>query len=765
MRAFLTTAFPASRKITIAVIAAALAGCGSSGSGDGTPAPTVQIEAQPSVVVADTRTTLNWSTTHADSCQASGGWTGLKPASGEETVGPVVASTTFTLQCTGRGGNVTGRAKVALQGANGTVAGNLLVATTSRSDSDVNDPFAPFAANDNEAVAQTVPNPVVIGGYVNVPGEGPSGRSSIIGDIDDYYRVDLVAGQVIELVIPSAQPGGDDADLYLLNPSLDVVDACVGDGQVEQVTVPASGTYFIDVAVFSGAALYRLSVGQSTVGSSVDCLRLSDEFVPGEAIVTLRSAGRSAAQSANDAATLAKHYGTTRKGGDPGRAMLLELPTAPAAVAATAAKRSWHVANAEQQRKLDTLLHIKRLRADPDVRSADLNRVMRASREPNDPGYAIQRWHYEQIQLPGAWELTTGDPIRVAVVDTGVAPHPELASKLIDGRDLISDPTNEDGDGIDANPADPGCTILGGSIFHGTHVAGTIGARSDDGSGVAGVSWGARIMPVRALDGCDGTGSSFDIMQGVRYAAGLSNDSGTLPSQRAAVINLSFGVNAPCDSTTAALYEEVRARGVVVVAAAGNDATSAAQTPASCPNVISVSSVGPLRTRAPYSNFGPMVDVAAPGGDMSRDVNGDGLPDGVYSTHASGGGATIFPTLELLGGTSMAAPHVAGVIALMLSASPATTPLQIDGLLAQGALTDDIGQPGPDELGVGLINARKSVAAVDPSLPPAPPTLSEPPPRSPSAASERWRRSLRRTRAAGHSSSKGRRPPIPGCRR
>ncbi len=102
MRASLTTAFPSSRKITIAVIAAALAGCGSSGSGDGTPAPTVQIEAQPSVVVADTRTTLNWSTTHADSCQASGGWTGLKPASGEETVGPVVASTTFALQCTGR---------------------------------------------------------------------------------------------------------------------------------------------------------------------------------------------------------------------------------------------------------------------------------------------------------------------------------------------------------------------------------------------------------------------------------------------------------------------------------------------------------------------------------------------------------------------------------------------------------------------------------------------------------------------------------------
>jgi serine protease len=137
-----------------------------------------------------------------------------------------------------------------------------------------------------------------------------------------------------------------------------------------------------------------------------------------------------------------------------------------------------------------------------------------------------------------------------------------------------------------------------------------------------------------------------------------------------------------------------------------------------------VASVGPLRIRAPYSNFGASVDLAAPGGDMRFDINGDGQPDGVYSTHASGGGSNTTPNLEQLQGTSMAAPHVSGVIALMLSANPATTPAQIDLLLAQGALTDDIGVPGPDELGAGLINARKAIAAVDPSLPPAPPMLS-----------------------------------------
>ena len=396
-------------------------------------------------------------------------------------------------------------------------------------------------------------------------------------------------------------------------------------------------------------------------------LRLSDDFIPGEVIVTLKSAGDPAAKSARtlrDPGGPIRHK--ARKGGEPGRAMLLKLPPDAAAVTGgmtpwsarrrrprrrappqLAAPRTprpsrWRVANAAQQRKLDTILYAKRLRSDPEVRSADLNRVMRASAVPNDPGYPLQHWHYEQIQLPGAWDITTGSTaIRVAVVDTGVAAHPDLASKLIDGRDLISSPTNQDGDGIDADPTDPGCVIGGGSIFHGTHVAGTIGARSNDGSGVAGVSWGARIMPVRVLDGCAGTGTSFDIIQGIRYAAGLSNDSGTLPSQRAAVINMSFGASGACDASAADLFTEVRAQGVVVVAAAGNDATSAAQTPASCPNVISVASVGPLRTRAPYSNFGPSIDVAAPGGDMRFDVDGDGQPDGIYSTHATGGGSNI----------------------------------------------------------------------------------------------------------------------------
>jgi serine protease len=632
-----------------------------------------------------------------------------------------------------------------------TVAGNLQVSTTSRSDGDVNDPVAPFAPNDTDAQAQVMPNPVAIGGYVNVPGAGPDGRSSDVGDELDFYRMDLVAGQLIELVIPSATPVGDDADLFLFDAAdapiddNDVpVDFSEGTGQVEQITVPADGEYFVVVLAFDGASLYRLSVGQSTAPSAASTLRLSDEFIPGELIVTLKNAGEAGVKTSQSDSMLATRFGLRRKGGDASRAMLLSLPDdakpfvadmmssirdAAAKRVANAAEsgselRRWRGASAAQQRKIDTLLYAKLLRRDPNVRSADLNRVMHTSREPNDPGYQTQRWHYKLIQLPGAWDLTTGNAIRVAVVDTGIVAHPEFGSKLVDGRDLISDPGNQDGDGIDADPTDPGCGIAGGSIFHGTHVAGTIGARSNNLSGVAGVSWGALIVPVRVLDGCTGTGSSFDVIQGIRYAAGLSNDSGALPVQRARVINLSLGSPGACDNTTADLFAEVSAQDVVVVASAGNDASSAAQTPASCPHVINVAAVGPLRTRAPYSNFGTTVDLAAPGGDMRSDVDGDGQFDGVYSTHASGGGAVVRPTYELLQGTSMAAPHVSGVIALMLSLNADVTPAEIDDLILQGALTDDIGPAGPDELGIGLINARKALAAVDPSLPPQPPVLS-----------------------------------------
>jgi serine protease len=198
----------------------------------------------------------------------------------------------------------------------------------------------------------------------------------------------------------------------------------------------------------------------------------------------------------------------------------------------------------------------------------------------------------------------------------------------------------------------------------------------------------------------------------------LTNSSGRLPGQRADVINLSLGASGSCDAILQQVISAARNAGSVIVAAAGNENTSRTSIPASCDGVISVSALDANRTRAPYSNFGATVDVAAPGGDVRSDRDGDGNPDGVYSTYSSrSDDGTYSSTHAYLMGTSMASPHMAGVIALMKSVNPALTPAIIDRLLNSGALTDDIGAPGRDNLGVGAINAVKAVRAASTNTP------------------------------------------------
>ena len=318
------------------------------------------------------------------------------------------------------------------------------------------------------------------------------------------------------------------------------------------------------------------------------------------------------------------------------------------------------------------------------------------------------------MNLPAAWDVTTGTPatgsVVVAVVDTGVfLAHPDLSSKLVAGYDFVSSTLmSNDGDGIDPNPDDPGDdAIIQNASFHGTHVAGTVGAATDDLIGVAGVSWGAKIMPIRVLG--IGGGTSYDIIQGIRFAAGLPNDSGTVPAQRADVMNLSLGC-AGCFSTTEQnAYDDVRAAGVVVVAAAGNDGKNVPSYPAAYGGVISVSAVGPSKTLAYYSNYGSTIDIAAPGGD-STDSTLAPPKNEIASTWVDASSGTRVATYAYLQGTSMASPHVAGVVALMKAVCPTLTPAQVDGFLAAGGLTDDIGAPGQDDLyGWGLVNGQKAV--------------------------------------------------------
>ena len=384
-------------------------------------------------------------------------------------------------------------------------------------------------------------------------------------------------------------------------------------------------------------------------------------------------------------------------------------------------KKQSHVFNKRadsiQQQKIDTIRAIKALRQRPDVLYAEPNYLRRPMSVPNDFYYNLQ-WHYPLINLPQAWDITTGNSnVIVAVIDTGVLlSHPDLQGQLTPGYDFISDTfglTNaNDGDGIDPNPDDPGdlSNPDGSSSFHGTHVAGTIAARTNNSTGVSGIAWNAKIMPLRAL-GVEG-GWSFDIREALEYAAGLANDSGTVPSQTADVINMSLGGPGWLQSEQDLFDELHNTHNIIVVAAAGNDAVSTPFYPASYNNVVSVSAVDASVSLAYYSNFGTSIDVAAPGGGDTPDLNGDGYYDGVLSTTGDDSGLSIDFIYAFYQGTSTATPHVAGVAALMKSVYGNLTPGEFYGLLSAGTITQDIGSPGRDNLyGHGLIDAYKAVVA------------------------------------------------------
>ncbi len=379
-------------------------------------------------------------------------------------------------------------------------------------------------------------------------------------------------------------------------------------------------------------------------------------------------------------------------------------------------------ADTAQKRYLALLHQARLLRRDPRVRMAEPNYLRYVHAVPNDPLYDRQ-WHYNAIHLPAAWDHVTGTTnVVVAVIDTGVLTgHPDLQGRLVAGYDLISNATTAaDGDGLDDDPNDPG-TPDDDSVFHGTHVAGTLGAATDNNTGVAGVTWNCRIMPLRAL-GPTGSGTVADIIEALRYAGGLSNASGTVPDTPAKVINLSIGGLAgdPVSEAEQATMQQLVAAGITIVAAAGNEGSDLPAPPASYPETISVGAVDVANRLTSYSNFGSTIDVVAPGGDSTGDLNGDGYPDAVLSTFGSGSGDTTSFTYSFFSGTSMACPHVSGVAALLLSIDSNLSPADIRAILQDTAT--DLGAAGQDlQYGHGLINAEAAVLRVlegfDPDAP------------------------------------------------
>ncbi len=369
----------------------------------------------------------------------------------------------------------------------------------------------------------------------------------------------------------------------------------------------------------------------------------------------------------------------------------------------------------------------REIAANPEVEYAEPDRLMQIQLTPNDSRY-LDQWHYYEatggLTAPTAWDASTGTGVVVAVIDTGYRPHADLAGNIVPGYDMIIDTAvANDGNGRDNSALDPGDWTVAGecgagspassSSWHGTHVAGTIAALTNNASGVAGVAFGAKVQPIRVLGKCGGYTS--DIADGIVWASGGSVPGLPVNTTPARVLSLSLGGGGACATTTQSAINSARSRGSVVVVAAGNSAANAANfTPASCTGVISVAATTRSGGRASYSNFGTVVDVAAPGGQMS--VAGD--PNGVLSTLNTGATTPGADSYAYYQGTSMATPHVSAVAALMLAKNAALTPDQVESLIKSTARAF----PATcSQCGTGIVNAAAAVAAAAGGTPPPPP--------------------------------------------
>jgi serine protease len=373
--------------------------------------------------------------------------------------------------------------------------------------------------------------------------------------------------------------------------------------------------------------------------------------------------------------------------------------------------------------KLDRMLSIAEVHAlaklvadaDAEVEFAEPDRRMHTMLTPNDTSYASQ-WHYYEatggLNAPSAWDKSTGTGVVVAVIDTGYRPHADLAANIVGGYDFISDlAVANDGNGRDSSALDPGDWVTTNecgsnsaqnSSWHGTHVAGTIAAVTNNASGVAGVAFGAKVLPARVLGKCGGYTS--DIADAITWASGGTVSGVPANANPARVINMSLGGGGSCDSTSQTAINGARSRGTVVVVAAGNSNSNAANfSPASCAGVIAVAATGRTGARAYYTNFGTVVDVAAPGGDMSGSTS-----NGVYSTLNTGTTTPGSDTYAYYQGTSMASPHVAGVVALMLAKNSALTPDEIETKLKSTARAFPGNCP---QCGAGIVDANAAVDA------------------------------------------------------
>lgn len=362
---------------------------------------------------------------------------------------------------------------------------------------------------------------------------------------------------------------------------------------------------------------------------------------------------------------------------------------------------------------------------------------------PNDPGYASSpgQWHYLTpggsnhggADLPDAWQMTLGSGnVTVAVIDTGYRPHVDMQA-VLSGYDFISSTAvANDGNGRDVDASDPGDYAPAGacgsgsagsnSSWHGTHVMGTVAALMNNGLYGTGVAPYVRILPVRVLGRCGGYTS--DIVDGMRWAAGIDVAGVPRNPNPARILNLSLGSAGSCSPAFQSAVNDVMARGAMVVVATGNGGANAVNQPANCSGVIAVTAHAIDGDNADYANIGAQTTISAPGGGCGTlsaaclpGYTSDGMP--IYSLGNSGRTTPLADSSALKYGTSMAAPHVAGTIALMLSLNPQLTRDEVVSVLRSSArpfpASTACQLPENNGLcGAGLLDAQAALATIAP---------------------------------------------------
>lgn len=598
-----------------------------------------------------------------------------------------------------------------------TLSGSVTPASNSDYDSDMQPRVGTIALDES---IKALSNPVILGGYLSgragfYTSDTEEDRENFDIDDQDRYVIALAANQQIRLSVFFAD---EDAVDHVINVRLRLRAEGASEEDVLQeftvnrettlsLAVAQSGSTIIqlDAMDASGPVLYTLTVSEPLGGAALpqNSVSMRSDFVPGEVIVKLKSQQGVSAASADSQRRVrekfSKRHALQKLRGIARNAELyaLEETAAPLQRASVQGVEEWPE---RQRRKWQTLQAIDALKQDPDVLYAEPNFIRKTAAVPNDPHFNRQ-WSLPMLDLPAAWDLTQGQGVTVAVLDTGVdTSHLDLIDNLnlADGYDFVSNAESAgDDDGRDSNPLDLD------SNNHGTHVAGIIAAVGDNARGITGVAHAATIMPLRVL-GADGNGTDADVAAAIYYAAGLANAAGVVPSRRADIINLSLG-STDVSTTMANAIDAAIDAGIIVVAAAGNNGNDELFYPAAQERVIAVSSVTDHKTLSSFSNYGAFIDVAAPGGG---DYLNDGFQGGILSTIY----ATEYDERE---GTSMAAPHVSGVIALMLAQDETLTLNRLRSGLDSGGLTEDIGTA--ESFGAGLINAAKALRWLGEEIP------------------------------------------------